>query len=150
MVWSELSEEDILAHTSKMQDRIKAVKAAKQAAKAKKEIMYDAHVPKGDMVFENAVLYVRDALLTREFSDAIKAGDSGRVLVILKLWVFSYRGSGRTKYAHEMLHLLHNILHVWPTGIRSVTQSSYPRCRYLQTSQPSYLAELAAKSDWET
>ncbi|KAL1753879.1 hypothetical protein FB107DRAFT_216807 [Schizophyllum commune] len=71
-----------------------------------------------DMVFENAVLYVRDALLTREFSDAIKAGDSGRVLVILKLWVFSYRGSGRTKYAHEMLHLLHNILHVWPTGIR--------------------------------
>ena len=31
----------------------------------------------GDIVFENAVLFLRDGLILREFSDAIKSGDSG-------------------------------------------------------------------------
>lgn len=71
----------------------------------------------GDMIFENAVLFLRDGLLLREFSDAIKTGDSGRVLLVLRLWAFSYRGSGRAKYAHEVLHLVHNITHVWPEPV---------------------------------
>ena len=61
------------------------------------------------MIFENVVLFLRDGLLLREFSDAIKSGDSGRVLLVLKLWAFSFRGSGHTKYAYEVLHLVHNI-----------------------------------------
>lgn len=68
----------------------------------------------GDMVFENAVLFNRDALIMREFNDAIKAGDSGRIKLSLKTLVAYYRGSGRTKYAHETLHVLHNLEHVWP------------------------------------
>jgi hypothetical protein len=48
------------------------VKAAK---KAKSTEPSTAHIPKGDMVLENAILFMRDALLTREFSDAIKIGD---------------------------------------------------------------------------
>jgi hypothetical protein len=71
----------------------------------------------GDMVFENAVLFLRDGLLLREFSDAIKSGDSGRVLLVLKLWALSFRGSGRVKYAYEVLHLVHNITHVWPKPV---------------------------------
>lgn len=71
----------------------------------------------GDMIFENAVLFLRDGLLLREFSDAIKSGDSGRVLLVLKIWAFSFRGSGRTKYAYEVLHLVHNITHVWPKPV---------------------------------
>ena len=74
--------------------------------------------PAGDMVFENALLFLRDALITREFTDAIKCGDSGRVVLVLKMWALSFRGSGRTKYAHEMLHLIHNLEHVWPKPIR--------------------------------
>ncbi|PPQ92857.1 hypothetical protein CVT25_004345 [Psilocybe cyanescens] len=74
----------------------------------------------GDMVFENACLFLRDALLTRLFADAIKSGDSGIVILVLKHWVFSYRGNGRTKYAHEMLHLLHNLINVWTKEIRKV------------------------------
>ncbi|KAK1220264.1 hypothetical protein PQX77_017000 [Marasmius sp. AFHP31] len=77
-------------------------------------------VTKGDMVYENAILFLRDALLSREFSDAVKVGDSGRVVLVLKRWAFSYRGNGRTKYAYEMLHLLHNITHVWPKPLRQV------------------------------
>ncbi|KAJ7235067.1 hypothetical protein C8J57DRAFT_1572916 [Mycena rebaudengoi] len=78
------------------------------------------HVRKGDMVFENALLFIRDALLTREFADAIKAGDSGRVVLVLKLFAFTYRGNGRTKYAHEMLHVLHNLVNVWSDDLRHV------------------------------
>jgi hypothetical protein len=74
----------------------------------------------GDMVFENGCLFLRDALLTRLFADAIKSGDSGVVILVLKHWVFSYLGNGRTKYAHEMLHLFHNLVNVWTKDIRYV------------------------------
>lgn len=55
----------------------------------------------GDMVFENGCLFLRDALqvLSRVFADAVKSGD---LISVLKQWVFSYRGNGCTKYAHEM------------------------------------------------
>lgn len=82
------------------------------------------HIAKGDMVFENACLFLRDALLTRLFSDAIKAGDSGLVIIVLKMWAFAYRGNGRSKYAHEMLHLLHNLVNVWSTELRYVMFST--------------------------
>ena len=74
----------------------------------------------GDMVFENGCLFLRDALLTRLFADAIKSGDSGIVILVLKHWVFSYRGNGRAKYAHEMLHLFHNLVNVWTKEIQYV------------------------------
>ena len=78
-----------------------------------------ANDPKdGDMVFENAVLFLRDALISREFSDAVKAGDSGRVLLVLKAWALGFRGNGRTKYAYEMLHLIHNFTTVWSPAVR--------------------------------
>ncbi|KAI0723617.1 hypothetical protein C8Q76DRAFT_767461 [Earliella scabrosa] len=79
----------------------------------------------GDMVFENAVLFLRDALVLREYNDAVKSGDSGRVLTVLKLWTSSFRGSGRTKYAHEMLHLIHNLTHVWPEPLRKIVMQNW-------------------------
>ncbi|PIL24781.1 hypothetical protein GSI_12667 [Ganoderma sinense ZZ0214-1] len=74
----------------------------------------------GDMVFENVSLFLRDALILREFTDAIKGGYSGRIIRTLKILALMYRGSGRTKYAHELLHLVHNLTHVWPQGLRQV------------------------------
>lgn len=75
----------------------------------------------GDMVLENAILFLRDALISREFTDAIKSGDSGRVVLVLKIWALSFRGNGRTKYAYEMLHLIHNLEKVWGEKIRCAT-----------------------------
>lgn len=72
----------------------------------------------GDMVFENAVLFMHDTLILREFTDAIKAGSSGRMVLVLKLYALMLRGGGRTKYAHEILLLLHNLMHIWPIGLR--------------------------------
>ncbi|KAJ7615159.1 hypothetical protein DFH06DRAFT_1013602 [Mycena polygramma] len=107
-------------------DERKQEMEAKAAKKAGKDFADPIpHIRKGDMVFENAVLFLRDALLTREFTDAIKAGDSGRILLILRMWAFCYRGSGRSKYAHEMLHLLHNILCVWPKELRNIVLQNW-------------------------
>ncbi|KAJ7869605.1 hypothetical protein B0H14DRAFT_2727177 [Mycena olivaceomarginata] len=77
------------------------------------------------MVFENAILFLRDALLTGEFADAVKRGDSGRIVIILRLWAFAYRGNGRTKYAHEMLHVLHNLICVWTNELRGIVLQNW-------------------------
>lgn len=82
----------------------------------------------GDMVYENALLFLRDALITREFADAVKAGDSGRVVLVLKTWTFSFRGNGRTKYAHEMLHLIHNLTKIWPKPLWCVIHLINAEC----------------------
>ncbi|KAJ6584712.1 hypothetical protein B0H19DRAFT_1059083 [Mycena capillaripes] len=54
-------------------------KAAKKGQETDKSA--PPHIRKGDMVFENTVLFLRDALLTREFADAIKSRDSGHVVI---------------------------------------------------------------------
>ncbi|KAJ3492391.1 hypothetical protein NLI96_g67 [Meripilus lineatus] len=90
-----------------------------RSARAKEQIFGSENITQGDMVFENAVLFLRDALLLREFAYAIKAGDSGRVILCLRVLALSYRGSGRTKYAYETLVLLHNYTHVWSPRLRN-------------------------------
>ncbi|KAJ6517845.1 hypothetical protein DFH09DRAFT_1428362 [Mycena vulgaris] len=82
-------------------------------------------LPPGDEIYENACLFIRDALISKEFSDAIKAGDSGRVVLVVKLLALSFRGNGRSKYAYEMLHLIHNLTHVWPKGIRAIVLNNW-------------------------
>ncbi|KAK7676620.1 hypothetical protein QCA50_020434 [Cerrena zonata] len=79
----------------------------------------------GDMVFENAILFLRDAFLLREFTDAIKSGDSGRVRIMLKVLALGYRGMGRTKYAYETLNLLHNLTYIWPTPLRNIMMKNW-------------------------
>jgi len=79
----------------------------------------------GDMVFENACLFLRDALVLRELCDAIKAGDSGRLIIVLKVLALSYRGSGRTKYAQESLYLIHNLVHLWPKPLRNIIVNNW-------------------------
>ncbi|KAJ3515079.1 hypothetical protein NMY22_g14542 [Coprinellus aureogranulatus] len=79
----------------------------------------------GDMVLENAILFLRDALISREFTDAVKKGDSGRVLVVLKVLALSYRGNGRSKYAYEMLTFIHNVQKVWPKKIADIILNNW-------------------------
>lgn len=80
---------------------------------------------KGDMVFENVILFLRDGLISRMFASAVKYGESGLVVSILKVWALSFRGNGRTKYAHEMLHLIHNLTHVWPKPIGDIVLNNW-------------------------
>ena len=80
----------------------------------------------GDMVFENAILFMRDALLLRLLTDVIKCGDSGRLTLILKPLALFYRGTGRSNYAQELLYLIHNLTNVWPEPLRYVCYPYLP------------------------
>ncbi|KAL1749354.1 hypothetical protein FB107DRAFT_267784, partial [Schizophyllum commune] len=101
-------------HAEAIVDRYADARVAERHRRERERGNEDA----GDQVFESAVLFLRDALLLQEFKDAIKSGDSGRVLTVLESWVFSYRGLGRVQYANEVLILLHNYKIVWPKKIR--------------------------------
>ena len=81
-------------------------------------------IKQGDMVFENGVLFMRDALLMRLLTDVIKSGDSGRLVLVLKPLALFYRGTGRSNYAQELLYLLHNLTNVWPAPLRYVISHS--------------------------
>lgn len=53
-------------------------------------------------------------------NNAVKSGNSGRVVLVLKVRALSFRGNGCMKYAYEMLHLIHNLIE------KLVTQSFGP------------------------
>ncbi|KAI0074176.1 hypothetical protein K474DRAFT_1601943 [Panus rudis PR-1116 ss-1] len=80
----------------------------------------DTKFTAGDMVFENAVLFLRDALILRAFIDAIKSGASGCIVLALKQLALMYRGSSHSKYAYEVMHLIHNMTSVWPKPLRNI------------------------------
>ncbi|KAG8752859.1 hypothetical protein FRC11_007946 [Ceratobasidium sp. 423] len=79
----------------------------------------------GDMIFEDSSLFIRDALELQAYTAAIKAGDSGRALLSLKLWALAFRANGRSKYAQEMLYLIHNLTHVWPYPLRDIILNNW-------------------------
>jgi hypothetical protein len=74
----------------------------------------------GDMVYENALIFMRDMLNLQEIRFGIKRGDPGRVLLVLKVLALSFRGAGRTQYAHEILGLIHHVEKIWPAPLRWV------------------------------
>ncbi|KAJ6618228.1 hypothetical protein B0H10DRAFT_2164162 [Mycena sp. CBHHK59/15] len=79
----------------------------------------------GDEIYENVCLLLRDALVSWEFTDSIKAGDSGSIVLVLKLLALSYCGNGHTKSAYEMMHLIHNLTHVWPPSVRKIVLNNW-------------------------
>lgn len=91
----------------------------------------------GDMVLESGILFMRDALALRAFTDSIKRGDSGQVVLCLKSFALAFRANGRTKYAHEVLFVLHNLTHLWPPTLRCVIHLApdikVPHCDYIES-----------------
>jgi len=118
--------ETLVQHATDIFDKFANSRIVEELRTAREESLADsdkdegANPTEGDAIFENASLFLRDALISREFNDAVKSGDSGRVVLVLKMWALSFRGNGRTKYAYEMLHLIHNLTSVWPKPIRCV------------------------------
>ncbi|EGO04649.1 hypothetical protein SERLA73DRAFT_118594 [Serpula lacrymans var. lacrymans S7.3] len=53
-------------------------------------------------------------------TDAVKDGDLGRVIIAL-----SYRGTGCSKYAYEMLYPIHNLSCVWPDSVVKLVLSNW-------------------------
>ncbi|QRV94684.1 hypothetical protein RhiJN_22702 [Ceratobasidium sp. AG-Ba] len=73
-----------------------------------------------DDILRNSILFIRDALLFRCFVTSVKCGNMAMIELILKIWTISFRGSGRSQYAGELLRLRHNLTHAWPKPLRYV------------------------------
>ncbi|EAU91991.2 hypothetical protein CC1G_05978 [Coprinopsis cinerea okayama7 len=114
--------EDLSKHASEILDQF-ASRDVVQSMRWKRKVTGDPN--EGDMVFENAILFLADALVSREFTDAIKAGDSGRIFLVLKHFAFSFRGNGRLKYAYEMLYIIHNLSSVLPESMRRCVMNNW-------------------------
>ncbi|KAI0771548.1 hypothetical protein BD413DRAFT_604324 [Trametes elegans] len=68
----------------------------------------------GDIVYKNAVLFLRDTLLLRHFADCIKSGTSDHLVTVLKLWAIGFSPP-----------LIHNLTHVWPRSLREVIMNNW-------------------------
>ncbi|KAG9124443.1 hypothetical protein FRC07_011615 [Ceratobasidium sp. 392] len=80
---------------------------------------------KGDMVYENALLFMRDMVNVHEIRAAVKRGDHGCVLVVMKTFALSLQGAGRTHYAKELLYIIHHVKKVWPTPLRDLVLKNW-------------------------
>ncbi|KAF8596154.1 hypothetical protein BDV93DRAFT_514399 [Ceratobasidium sp. AG-I] len=79
----------------------------------------------GDMVYENAILFMRDMLNLQELRFSIKRGDAGRILLALKVFALSFRGAGQKQYGHEILYLIHHIEKVWPRPLSNLILNNW-------------------------
>lgn len=61
-----------------------------------------------DITLANTTLFMRNAIWWREMCTAVAAGDTGRVWEILKIWIFTFAGSGNHFYTQYLLELYCN------------------------------------------
>ncbi|KZV86531.1 hypothetical protein EXIGLDRAFT_680976 [Exidia glandulosa HHB12029] len=80
---------------------------------------------RGDKVFENATLFMRDGLGLRTFERLIRAGRSGHILLALKWLAMMFKAGGHPKYAREMLYLIHHLFRVWPKKLRDLVLKNW-------------------------
>ncbi|KAG8717406.1 hypothetical protein FRC09_014336 [Ceratobasidium sp. 395] len=85
----------------------------------------DREAVAGDMVYEDSLLFMRDMLNLQEIHSAVKRGDSGQVLLALKVFALSFRGAGRSNYAKEALRIIHHAQKVWPTPLRTLILNNW-------------------------
>lgn len=79
----------------------------------------------GDEVLAHAILFIRDALLFREFSDAVRDADVGRMWIVYDFWVFMMRGAGCHNYGNEILEMKAQFLHELPPLLREVVERTW-------------------------
>ncbi|KAF6745112.1 hypothetical protein DFP72DRAFT_824802 [Ephemerocybe angulata] len=63
---------------------------------------------KPDTTLANSTLFMRDAIWWREVCLAVAEGDTGRVLEMLKVWIFTFAGGGNPLYSTFLLEVYCN------------------------------------------
>ena len=66
-----------------------------------------------DVVYENAILFIQHGLIYRDFSNALRYSDSGRIKNCLTFFMLWFQGSKFSNYASELLHLGACLNHLW-------------------------------------
>lgn len=75
---------------------------------------------KRDLLYENYLLFAREALVYREYEDAVSCGDVGRIEKVVRYWAVMYQGTKLTNYPQEMIHLVACLLKIWGGDIREM------------------------------
>ncbi|KAJ3753060.1 hypothetical protein EV360DRAFT_97172 [Lentinula raphanica] len=86
---------------AKAKQQKKQTQKEKEADKDQEEIRTS-----GDRVLANSIVFMRDALLSRECANAAASGDVGRVWEVMKFWLFTFAGSSHSKYATYLLETI--------------------------------------------
>lgn len=74
--------------------------------------------PERDVVYENGLLFLQHGLVYRNFGDAMRHGDCGRIKYCLTYFMLWFQGSQFTNYAGELLHLIACLDHIWSPSFR--------------------------------
>lgn len=67
----------------------------------------------GDTVNQNFLLFIRDAMLYYDVKSAIHDGDSGRLERCSQILISFFSGTGKSKYAREMMELAVDRMVLW-------------------------------------
>ncbi|KAG6907428.1 hypothetical protein DXG01_008893 [Tephrocybe rancida] len=73
----------------------------------------------GDVTLANSILFVHNAIWWREMCRAVARGDTGRIWEILKIWIFTFAGSGNPYYSGYLLELYCNFKWEFSTKLRN-------------------------------
>ncbi|KAI0693209.1 hypothetical protein BC835DRAFT_1491070 [Cytidiella melzeri] len=81
--------------------------------------------PRGDQVLANTILRMRDSMLHYEFQSAIADGDIGRAMNVMAVWVFTFCGSGRSKYTNELLEVACNFEYEYSNKLKTAIMNNW-------------------------
>jgi hypothetical protein len=102
---------------SAIMEKQKSDRSAEESAFVKKNAqpkwIRERSLKDRDIVNENFVLYMRDAMLYLDMVKAIGEGASGRLLHISEMLTVWFHGNGKHKYAQELLEFQHTRLAEW-------------------------------------
>jgi hypothetical protein len=79
--------------------------------------MRDKPAAERDEVYENALLFNRDALLYVELCHAMAAGDYSRVDDNLSAWIFMWKAVNKHNYCAQFIRLKALLAKVWPREV---------------------------------
>ncbi|KAG6836416.1 hypothetical protein H0H93_008157 [Arthromyces matolae] len=71
-----------------------------------------------DITLGNSILFIRNAIWWREVSRAVARGDTGRIWEILKIWIFTFAGSGNPRYSNYLLEMYCNFKYEYSPKLR--------------------------------
>ncbi|KAG5634356.1 hypothetical protein H0H81_002264 [Sphagnurus paluster] len=84
--------------------------------------------PLGDVTLANTTLFIRDAIWWHEMCRAVAEGDTGRVWEILKIWIFTFAGSGNPYYSQYLLELFCNFKWEFDDATKQSIMSNWLVC----------------------
>ncbi|KAJ7588078.1 hypothetical protein C8J56DRAFT_785967 [Mycena floridula] len=79
----------------------------------------------GDKVLANTILRLRDSMLHYEFHAAVADGDIGRAMNVMAVWTFTFPGSGRSKYANELLEIVCNFEYEYSDDLKQAILNNW-------------------------